>query len=63
VDEEEEVNVNSKLTMEQADEIRRRYAAGEGSQHKLAREFKIGQATVYCIVNNKTYVEEVRSEG
>ncbi len=57
------MNVNSKLTMEQADEIRRRYAAGEGSQHKLAREFKIGQATVYCIVNNKTYVEEVRSEG
>jgi len=60
---EEEVNKLSKLTMEQAEEIRRRYAAGEGSQHKLAREFKIGQATVYSIVNNKKYVKEVKDES
>ena len=57
------MNNHSKLTMEQAEEIRRLYAIGSLSQHKLARMFKIGQATVYCIVNNKTYTEEVVSGG
>jgi DNA invertase Pin-like site-specific DNA recombinase len=47
------MNNHNKLTFEQAEEIRRLYASGEMSQGKLARLHKIGQATVYCIVNKR----------
>jgi DNA invertase Pin-like site-specific DNA recombinase len=51
------MNHNNKLTFEQAEDIRRLYASGEVSQDKLARLYKISQATIYNIVNNKTYVK------
>jgi len=51
------MNHNNKLTFEQAEDIRRAYASGEVSQDKLARLYEISQATVYNIVNNKTYVK------
>ena len=44
-----------KLSYEIAQEIRRRYAAGE-SQSKLAREFNVTQSSISQIVRNKTYV-------
>ena len=51
------MNHNNKLTFEQAEDIRRAYANGQMSQGKLARAYKVVQATIYCIVNNKTYIK------
>jgi len=46
------------FTMDQANEIRRQYAAGGISQHKLARIYGTSQAIISGIVLNKSYVEE-----
>ena len=48
-------NPTAKLTWEQAEEIRRRYATGEISQRNLAEEYGIEQSNVSLIVNYKIY--------
>lgn len=52
----------SKLTPEQAAEVRRLYAVGGYSQNKLARLFGVAQATINNVVLNKTYTEEKNGE-
>jgi hypothetical protein len=47
---------NRKLTFEQADEIRARYATGTIRQRTLADEYGVDQTTVSEIVNGKSYV-------
>lgn len=47
-------HVNAKLTAEQVQEIRRRYAAGE-MQVPLAKEFGVAQRTISLIVRKETY--------
>lgn len=53
----------SRLTPEQAAEVRRLYAAGGHSQNKLARLFGVAQATINSIVLNKTYTEEKNDDN
>jgi len=48
---------NSKLTQEQASEIRRRYAAGGVSQRKLGGEYGVSLVAVQNILNGKTWKE------
>jgi len=43
-----------KLTQEQAETIRRRYAAGERKTH-LAKEFGINGATIHVLLKGETY--------
>jgi len=45
----------NKLTREQADEIRARYADGE-TQASIAADFSVSQMTVSLIVRNKFHV-------
>lgn len=47
---------NAKLTMDQAEEIRIRYAAGGISQQRLADEYGVDQSNVSQIVLRKTYL-------
>jgi predicted DNA-binding protein (UPF0251 family) len=46
------------LPTDRVEEIRRLYASGEWSQNRLARQFGVSQATVWSVVNRKTYVKE-----
>jgi len=50
---------NAKLTDGRVREIRRRYAAGNTSLRFLAREYGIGQATVWYIVHRATWAHVV----
>ncbi len=47
-----EKNSRTKLTDEKVQEIRFRYANGETNQSKLAKEYKVGQAQIWRIINN-----------
>ena len=47
-------HVNAKLTSEQAEQIRRRYAAGE-YQVPLAKEYGVSQQVVSLIIRGKAY--------
>lgn len=49
-----EKHVNAKLTNEQANQIRQRYAAGE-YQVPLAKEFGVSQRVISLIVRGETY--------
>lgn len=49
----------AKVTFAQAEEIRRRYAAGGISQEKLAKEYHISKTTVREIINNRTCTKPV----
>lgn len=51
-----EKNGRSKLTQEQASEIRLLYASGQISQQKIANQFGVSQFAVSAIVRNKRYV-------
>jgi hypothetical protein len=46
----------AKLTLQQVDDIRTRYAAGGISQHQLARDCSVQPRTINLIVHNKTWV-------
>jgi hypothetical protein len=48
-------SVNSKLTEAEAEAIRHMYHTGRYSQGKLAKEFKVTQATVYGILTGSTW--------
>lgn len=52
----------SKLTPEQAVEIRRLYAEGAVSQGKLARHYRVSQSLINSLLLNKTYIEENNDE-
>ena len=54
-----ELAYQAKLTNAQAQQIRARYAAGDGSQYELAREYGISQTSINKIVRNLTYRGEV----
>lgn len=45
----------SKLTEKEVKEIRKKYKGEWGEQPILAKEYKVTQATIYYIVNNKTW--------
>jgi len=47
--------MSRKLSIEQAEEIRRIYANGNISQRKLAEQYGISQRSVCCIINKKSY--------
>lgn len=47
-----------KLTFEQAEAIRRLYAAGRGSIRDLARHFNVSRSLVHKIVRGEAYVKE-----
>lgn len=51
----------ARFTPEQAAEIRRAYAAGGWSQHKLARHYGVAQATISNLLLAKT--ESYREEA
>lgn len=51
------------LTYAQAEEIRRRYAAGGVSQRQLAQEYKVSGKAIYRILRNQTYRKPVSTEG
>ena len=46
---------NAKLTIEQADEIRTKYALGYGPQQKIAAEYGVSQMVISKIVRGVTY--------
>ena len=48
-------NANAKLTPEKVRDIRSHYATGRFSQPQLARLFKVSNATIHCIVTQKTW--------
>jgi DNA-binding XRE family transcriptional regulator len=50
-------NSNSKLTMEQVRDIRRRYAPRKCSQQELADEYGVSQRAISLIVRGETYLE------
>jgi len=47
-----------KLTMEQAREIRRRWADGTASQAAMGREYGLSTGAIFALVHNKTYKAE-----
>lgn len=51
-------NARAKLTIEQADEIRRIYGAGEASQQALADRYGVSQASVSSIILGRTHVRQ-----
>ncbi len=51
------VHYDSAMTLERAEEIRARYAAGGVSQRKLASEFGISQSSVSLILNRRIWIE------
>lgn len=51
-----QVRSNKKLTDSQVDEIRDRYAAGDGSTRSLAGEYGISQMHVSRIISNKSRI-------
>ena len=46
----------AKLTKDQADEIRRRYSAGDVSQVQLAREYRVTNTVIGGVVRGETYL-------
>lgn len=46
---------NARLTPEIVRALRRRYRTGERSQHQLAREYGIGQTTVWNVLAGRTW--------
>lgn len=48
-------HANSKLTQEQADEIRRLYGSGEMLQIPLAKKYGVSQRVISLIVRRETY--------
>ena len=48
--------VNNKLTMELAQEIRSKYAVGDTSQRKLAREHQVSQPLIGMIIRNEIWI-------
>jgi hypothetical protein len=53
-------NPISKLTDEQAEEIRRTYAVGELSQRRLASIYGVAQAQISRIVRRVSYVDHIK---
>jgi hypothetical protein len=47
-----------KFTIEQAEEIRNKYIPRKYSIYKLAKEYNVDSATIWAIVNNKSYTKE-----
>ena len=45
-------NAVSKLNMEQAEEIRKKYNTGNYSQGRLSKEYKVGKHTIRMIIKN-----------
>lgn len=46
-----------KLTLHQADEIRKKYLSSDTTQSVIAKEYGVDQAVISNIVNNKSYVQ------
>lgn len=46
------------LPTDRVEEIRQLYASGEWSQNRLARQFGVSQATIWSVINHKTYAKE-----
>lgn len=57
-----EKNGAAKLTMEKAREIRRKYAACEGTQRELASEFGVTQRAVWQLLRGITWPEPAKPE-
>jgi DNA invertase Pin-like site-specific DNA recombinase len=53
----------AKLTIEQVREIRKRYAEGDISQDKLAKEYNVTLLTIGNIIRGKTWREECLVSG
>ena len=53
----------AKLTIAQVHEIRKRYAAGNISQDKLAKEYNVTLLTIGNIIRGKTWREECLISG
>lgn len=56
----EETN-NSKLTNEQANEIREKYKTGKYTQKQLGILYNVSSTTIYYIINNVSYTEGLTS--
>lgn len=54
---------SASLTYAQAEEIRRRYAAGGVSQTQLAREYGVTRTVTSRVLRNQTYHKPVSTEG
>ena len=52
-----EAHFNTCLTTQQVEEIRRRYADGEGYQYQLAEEYGISQSTIGRIVRGEVWAK------
>jgi hypothetical protein len=53
-----ERNKNAKLTQKDAEDIRRLYRFGFGSQYTLAEVYGVSRRTIQCIVQNRKYIRE-----
>jgi hypothetical protein len=53
-----ENNGNAKLKLEQAREIRVKYATGNYTQKDLALEYGLTEPSIWSIIHNKTWVED-----
>ncbi|MNS92427.1 hypothetical protein D3C72_1265650 [compost metagenome] len=51
-----ELSSQAKLTWEQADEIRRRYAAGGATHRQLAADYGVGGTTILDVLHNRKWV-------
>lgn len=53
-----ENNVNSKLTWENVDEIRQRYADGDTDLYAMQEEYGVKYKTLWEVVNNKSWIRK-----
>ena len=47
-----------KLTFEQAESIRKRYAEGDITQRELAETYKVSQYVIHSIVTKRSYLHD-----
>ena len=47
-----------KLTFEQAESIRKRYAEGDSTQRELAETYKVSQSVIHSIVTKRSYLHD-----
>ena len=53
----------ARFTYEQAEEIRRKYAKGDSTCNKLAKEYGVSKTVIWRIISNKTYTKPVDTTG
>ena len=58
-----ERHVNSKLSYHDVQDIKARYSAGQATQTRLAKEYRVSQNTIHRIVTGVTWVNGGPEDG